>query len=58
LAITSPTSGCSSARIVRSRTQATEFSLVLVMELYKQGLVLMNKSRNVFLKHAVCMKLL
>jgi hypothetical protein len=28
LALTSPTSGISSARIVRSRTQATEFSLI------------------------------
>jgi hypothetical protein len=34
LALTSPTSGCHSVGIVRSRTQATEFSFVLYMCMY------------------------
>jgi hypothetical protein len=41
LALTSPTSGGRSIGIVRSRTQATEFSLVLVkLDLSSEGIAL------------------
>jgi hypothetical protein len=35
LALTSPTCGCRSVGIVRSRTEATEFSFFLVFVLYE-----------------------